>query len=507
MRSREYWKSRAIALEYYAQQDATKSLNKINRLFGTALENIDTEIENIRQELGKQTGIVSENELNELLSAAERDKSYRELQELLDVAETAEERIDIMNRINAQAYGARITRADSIGNKILAEFTKAVAQEKILCKELFSSTYVDAFYSNIYNLAEGYNAGVAFNVLPRRAINKALNEPWNSDNYSGRIWKHGQEFTEQVEETIIKGLMTGRSRAKLASELMDYTEHTRYVAERLVRTETAHFLGEGQRKAYEAAGIEKYRYLAALSERTCEVCAALDNKVFPFDEATEGVNYPTMHPNCRCVTITADAKLSTRLARDPETGKNYKVDGNMDFQQWKDSLSDEQNQAFDLHVRQNKNKSSDKKQYDRYKARLGVENMPKTFDKFQELKYTDVETWKDYKKLYSTATGYIMGGTNLNKQVIVVNHIELRGIPNSITQIVGEKGGIDRNFYGADGKQFLQICNNDHGKPKQHPFGVNGEHSHDYIWDKDVFKERPAREMSADERKENGDIL
>lgn len=269
-----------------------------------------------------------------------------------------------------------------------------------ISKELFSETYADAYYGNIYNLAEGYNAGIAFDVLPRRAINKALNEPWNGDNYSGRIWKHSKEFTEQVEQAVVNGLMTGRSRTKLASELMEYTEHTRYAAERLVRAEAAHFLGEGQRKAYEAAGIEKYRYLAALSERTCEVCAALDNKVFPLDEAAEGVNYPTMHPNCRCVTITADAKLSTRLARDPETGKNYKVDGNMDFQQWKESLSDEKKQAFDLHVRQNKNKSSDKKQYDRYKARLGVDNLPKTFDKFQELKYTDVSKWEELKLAY-----------------------------------------------------------------------------------------------------------
>lgn len=52
----------------------------------------------------------------------------------------------------------------------------------------------------------------------------------------------------------------------------------------------------------------------------------------------------------------------------------------MDFAEWKESLTDEQKQAFDLHVRQNKNKSSDKKQYERYKARLGVENMRKVIE-------------------------------------------------------------------------------------------------------------------------------
>lgn len=173
----------------------------------------------------------------------------------------------------------------------------------------------------------------------------------------------------------------------------EYTEHTRYVTERLVRTETAHFLSEGQKEAYRVAGIGKYRYLAALSERTCEKCASLDNKVFDLDEATEGVNYPVMHPNCRCVTITADAELKTRLAKDPETCYNHKVDGHMNFAQWKESLTDEQKQAFDLHVRQNKNKSSDKKQYKRYIQRLGTENMPKTFEMFQALKYKEVDKW------------------------------------------------------------------------------------------------------------------
>ena len=400
MRSREYWKQRAIAAEYYAQQDASLTIGKIQELYGNALEYIDEEVQKLRRELGKQTGAVSEDELDELLSASESDKSYRELQNLLDVAKTDEERADILSRMNSQAYGARIKRIDSVGNKILAEFTKVASMEKVLCKDLFSDTYQKGYYGKIYELAKGYNAGVAFDVLPKRAINKALSEPWHGENYSARIWKHSQAFTEQIQQTVVKGLMTGQSRAKLASELMEHTDSTRYVAERLVRTETAHFLSEGQREAYEAAGIEKYRYLAALSERTCEVCASLDNKVFPLDEATEGVNYPTMHPNCRCVTITADAKISTRIAKDPVTGKNYKVDGNMDFQQWKESLSDEQKQAFDLHVRQNKNKSSDKKQYDRYKARLGVENMPKTFDKFQELKYTDISKWEELKGFY-----------------------------------------------------------------------------------------------------------
>ncbi|MEE1049349.1 MAG: deaminase domain-containing protein [Clostridia bacterium] len=82
----------------------------------------------------------------------------------------------------------------------------------------------------------------------------------------------------------------------------------------------------------------------------------------------------------------------------------------MDFAEWKESLSDEQKQAFDLHVRQNRNKSSDKKQYEKYKSRLGADNLPKIFDKFQDLKYNDVSKWNELKYAYRTVNRYEIEG-------------------------------------------------------------------------------------------------
>ena len=56
--------------------------------------------------------------------------------------------------------------------------------------------------------------------------------------------------------------------------------------------------------------------------------------------------------------------------------------------------------------------------------------------------------------------------------------------------------------------QSKQICNNDHGHPKQHPFGKHGEHAHDYKYDANgKLLSRDARELTDEERKENSDIL
>ena len=92
--------------------------------------------------------------------------------------------------------------------------------------------------------------------------------------------------------------------------------------------------------------------------------------------------------------------------------------------------------------------------------------------------------------------------------IIEVRHSTIAGEPNSITQYTSGGGGIDRNYYGVDGRQFKQISNYDHGQPKMHPYGKHGEHVHDYLYDEHgMLIGRPMRELNDDERKENEDIL
>lgn len=114
------------------------------------------------------------------------------------------------------------------------------------------------------------------------------------------------------------------------------------------------------------------------------------------------------------------------------------------------------------------------------------------------------------KSLTSEGDGGIIGTTkNANgTEVEIVERTSLMWKPNSITQKVSSKGGIERNYYNENGMQTKQITNNNHGKPKQHPFGKSGEHAHDYIYDSEGnLIGRPTRDLTDLEREENGDIL
>lgn len=385
------------------QNKAGAVADDIIRQYETALERINVQIKDTFRNFTAAGGITVE-EGKRLLTAADSDKQYQELLQLYQQAGSPELRADILNRIHAQAYGARISRMEGLKQRIYIELAKVANYEAKTQKQLYTDTINTAYYSNIYNIAEGLNCGVDFTVLPKRAIGQALSEPWKGANYSTRIWHNNAEFIKTVQDTVTQGLIGGESVPRMAERLKTFVtdENQDYVTERLVRTETSHFMNTGQRMAYEDIGIKQYRFVAALSERTCDTCGALDGRIFDVRDAIEGKNYPPIHPRCRCLTIMADAKLNTRIARDPVTGANYKVDGSMTFEQWKNSLSGEQREAMSLHVRQMKNSSTDKRQYEKYVSVIGKEHMPKTFDKFQDLKYNESEKWGfvklDYKR-------------------------------------------------------------------------------------------------------------
>ena len=93
------------------------------------------------------------------------------------------------------------------------------------------------------------------------------------------------------------------------------------------------------------------------------------------------------------------------------------------------------------------------------------------------------------------------------QDIIEVKRTTLTGTPNSITQLTSKRGGIERNYYVETGKQYKQIINNNHGNAKMHPYGKHGDHAHDYVYEDGKLIDRPTRELTENERKENLDIL
>ena len=349
MKSKAYWVKRAVEVETYLQSQADSVKDGVIKAYERAIKNVNNDIEKTFKAYISTD--IPEKEARRLMSIADSDKQYEELLELYDETDDKTVKKEILNRINAQSYGARISRLEGLKRNVYIYF-RHVANEAIKeQKKLYDSAVKTAYYTNIFDTAKGLNCGIDFSLVPQRAVNMVLSEPWHGHNYSERIWIHNDRFIQAVGQTIEDGIISGHSVSRMTDKLIDYVKDTapggiRTSAETLVRSETAHFMNQGQRMAYEEIGIKQYRFVAALSELTCDTCGNLDGSVFDTDKAVEGENFPPIHPRCRCVTVMADVNLSSRIARDPLTGENYKVDGNMTFNEWKSGLTDEQRNAL-----------------------------------------------------------------------------------------------------------------------------------------------------------------
>jgi SPP1 gp7 family putative phage head morphogenesis protein len=107
----------------------------------------------------------------------------------------------------------------------------------------------------------------------------------------------------------------------------------------LFRADLFLFSNQRQLHSYASTGVKRYRFTAALDLSTCPTCASLDGKIFRTSKAKIGLNFPPLHPNCRCTTMPdmseqVIAKIK-RAARDPATGKSITVPGNTTYAEWR----------------------------------------------------------------------------------------------------------------------------------------------------------------------------
>lgn len=435
LNSAAYWIRVALIREIQMQRKATYTANELKQLYGNVINDLDTEIRKIFTTYTGGVG-VSEKEAEQLINSAQSEEISRRLQRILENTDDPKQRAELTKKIHAQAYGARISRLEAVKLNVYSYFKEKAIAEINKTKTLYNTVINESYYRTIHDIAKGCNVGINFSLIPQRAVDEMLSAKWYGSQFSDKVWTNTDKTARQAQNIIANGLLSHKTYNQMAEELATVQNNSKYNATRLVRTQANHFLNLGEFKVYEDLGIEEYKYLATLDERTCEECQPLDGKIFKLSEKVEGVNCPTIHPHCRCTT-TLPTDYARRWARDPIGGKGYKIK-DMTYSEWVESLTDKQKEAFEKNVKMYRNRSSDKKQYANYKERLGYKNVPKTFDLFQDMKYNYVGKYEDLRYYYRNINGrpieYVkidrelerLGITNKGK-AYPVEDIEIKG--------------------------------------------------------------------------------
>ncbi len=265
---------------------------------------------------------------------------------------------------------------------------------------------------------------------------------------------------------------------------------------------------------------------------TCKLCAPLEGRVYsrsgtdpdfpplaaafgkvdPSGPDTLANSWLNIHPNCLHVLLPwTPAGLSPEELRKIKEFSSFRTNPPT-----RDPRSQQQIDAYRKKEQARAKWLSDYRQYERYRLAI-PDRVPKSFQTFQKHKRADDEKYRGWLSDYREAKRlekYSQVRYHEDGTVVVTDcWTEHRSIPNqyrpnAVVQTQFPSQQIDRIFYDPQGKMVRQVHSGDHKSPKQHPYGLHGEHAHDFVRDENgTIVDRTRRELTEEERKENRDIL
>ena len=391
---------------YEYQKTADQVADDIAKAYIKATDYINSEIEKIFRTFRLEGGL-TESEARQLLNHIPDDVTLDSLKAVVNQIKDPVKKQKILNVINSPAYAYRIQRFEELQKDIDDKVTQLYKVEQNATKSHYIDLAEDAYYRTIFDIQKGTGLGFSFSSMSTSRVDEILKNNWSGKLFSERIWGRTKEINNAIQEELYVQFMTGRSYLKTSAEIQERMSVGAMEARRLVRTESTYISNSAELESYKECGIDEFRFIATLDMRTSELCASMDGKRFKVEDGVPGENVPPLHPWCRSTTAAViDGEVTEgleRRARDPETGKTYLVPADMTYEEWKKSINEKYGEGyFETERKKVLNYSSDKKQYEKYKSVLGAKNVPQSFDKFQELKYNDKETWRfikiDYKR-------------------------------------------------------------------------------------------------------------
>ena len=360
-----------------------------------------------------------------------------------------------------------ISKLEAMQIEIQQQVEALAGSMDVKLPELLQEIYTEGYYQTAYELQKGTNTVRDIKKLDTATIEKTMSKPWTVDKktFSDRIWSNKEQLIDTLNKDLTQSIIRGDAPDKLIKNIADKFETSKRQTGRLVMTESAYFSSQSRLDSYKDLGVEKYKIVATLDLKTSEKCRGLDSKVFNINEYKVNITAPPFHVNCRSTTAPYYEDLDDiiggqRAARDPVTGKTEYVNDKT-YSEWYEKRVKGNPQA-ELNEKKLKNASADQSQYNEYKQKLGPENIPKTLDVFQEIKYTN-------ETEYGILKAQVKGMTYYDKAVL--NEPD---ITNQVKQVAERTGmnilGLDYRIKGKD--SYLRKIRTNY-KPEGNEYEIN----------------------------------
>ncbi len=313
---------------------------------------------------------------------------------------------------------------------------------------------------------------------------QALAEQRQAIDNINRLAKNGapNKALQAAYNKLLEAVQKGNEKAIEKAVEVAVNEKSRYVAERITRTEMARAWADGFiAKMKKDADIVAVKFKLSSRHPAFDICDmyakadmyGLGAGIYPKDKLPP----LPVHPHCLCRYVEV-------------------IEGEVDMQQQRDQVQE----------------AGDK----------WLNSLPES-RRAQVLGRKGLKAWEDGKDWRKYMRGYAELGKNKSRLQSMPDEGIIKATkvmgghgslprdskPNAIVDHVFDNGVVRaRAFYDDKGRKYKEIHTTNHGKPKAHPFGEHGEHGHIYQWNSDgSLKSKIPYELSDKERKENQEIL
>lgn len=285
-----YWTNRQEQLKKAAEKDEAKLKKRLSDFYDKEFKWLKKEIAAYYQQYGEDNVIAYRNLLQSL-----SDEDRRLLMEKMDEFAVKypqyanlmpiRESIYKLDRLQGLQYSIYMAQANIAGytNEQIKKYETSLAQ-----KGLNYAMETLGFGKNFYDL----NSDV---------VKQFVDVAWsNGENFSTRIWNDTQKLAQYLNQDMAQGFARGDSYDRLVRNLRKrFDRVNRNDAYRLVYTEGTYVMAESTIQPFKD-DFEQYRLSPVLDGRTCPICRGLREQVFLISERQPGVNFPPIHPWCRC---------------------------------------------------------------------------------------------------------------------------------------------------------------------------------------------------------------
>ena len=335
MNGLEYWTQRAIQNDARTQKQKDAGIAHLQKAFEDAEAEILRRIEAFYYKYSED-GKVDLADARVRLTPKELSDFRKRIASLAGKASTEEEKVQL-DALKRRVY---ISRQEALLAEIRAYATQLTTKVENEIDSVMKDIVTEQLLHQQFNIEQAIGWGVNFEGLSSDQIQAMTRTGYDGRNYSSKVWYDRDQLVKNMNVMLPQMFLLGKSVQDISASLSKAMNTPRYAAERLVRTEGAHVAAQADMALYSRTGLAEYEFLATLDNRTSEMCAELDGKVFKLKDAQVGVNLPPVHPNCRSTTLPVvdmNGIPEERLAKDAD-GNYIVVPKDMTYPEWKASL-------------------------------------------------------------------------------------------------------------------------------------------------------------------------